>query len=98
MIYKKANFGNTNGIMVCEFGKGTIGMIGSEKTKDGYVALAFKGWDEPHPINVIEKHPYKNFDEMGPELVFVFSNADGIDSLISMLNDCKNDLLKNNDK
>ena len=94
MIHKKANFGNTNGIMVCEFGEGTIGMIGSEKASDGYVALAFKGWDESHPINVIEKHPYKNLDEMVPELVFIFSNVESIDSLISMLNDCKADLLK----
>ena len=35
MIHKKANFGETKDIMVCEMGTGDVWMIGSEKGEDG---------------------------------------------------------------
>ena len=94
MIYKKADFGNTEGIMVCEMGFGDIGMHGSAKGANGEVVLAFKTYSEPHPINVVEKSPYKSFDEMQPELVFIFNKVESIDSVISMLVDCREELLK----
>ena len=94
MIHKKANFGNTKGIMICEFGKGTIIMNGSGKGADGRVVLAFKTADEPGVMHVVSKTHYESFDKMKPELVFMFEKAESIDRLISILNDCKADLLK----
>lgn len=94
MIYKKADFGNTKGIMVCEMGFGDVEMHSSAKGATGEVVLAFKNADRPHPINVVEKSPYKSFDEMQPELVFIFNKAESIDSVISMLEDCREELLK----
>ncbi len=94
MIHKKAKFGNTKDIMVCEIGTGDIYMIGSEKGEKGETVLAFKSQKEPKPINVIEKASVESFDEMEPELVFIFNKVESIDSIISMLNGCKEEMLK----
>ena len=93
MIHKKANFGKTKDIMVCEFGTGDVWMIGSEKGEKGEIILALKTTTESNPINVREKASVDTFDEMEPELVFVFNKIESIDSMINMLKDCKIEML-----
>jgi len=92
MINKKADFGNTKGIMVCELGTGDVWMLGSEKGENGEVVLAMKTQAEPRPINVIQKASVETFDEMNPELVFVFNKVESIDCMIAMLNDCREEI------
>jgi len=94
MIYKKANFGKTKGIMVCEMGSGDVWMIGSERGLKGEAILAMKTVSEPGPINVIQKASVETFDEMEPELVFIFNKSESIDSFINMLKDCKNEMVE----
>lgn len=93
MIHKNATYGQTKNIMVCEMGTGDVWMIGSEKGENGETVLAMKTVSEPRPINVIEKPSVKSFDEMQPELVFVFNKVESIDSFINMLQGCKTEML-----
>ena len=92
MIYKKANFGETKDIMVCMLGTGDVKMIGSEKGEHGETMLALKTVNEFHPIDVIEKASVKTFDEMKPELVFIFNKIESIDCMIHMLEDCREEM------
>lgn len=94
MIHKNANFGNTKNIMVCEMGIGDVWMVGSVKGENGETVLAMKTIAEPKPINVIENASVNSFDEMEPELVFIFNKIESIDSLINMLKDCKSEMEK----
>ena len=66
---------------------------GDEKGKKGETMLAMKTVLEPKPINIIEKASVESFDEMKPELVFIFHKTESIDSLINMLQDCKAEML-----
>jgi len=94
MINKKADYGKTKDIMVCEIGTGDVIMISSEKGENGETILALKTVSEPHPINIITKTDIKTFDEMKPELVFIFNKVESIDCMINMLKDCKIEMLK----
>lgn len=93
MITKNAKFGETTNVVVCEMGTGDVWMVGSEKGKKGETMLAMKTVLEPKPINIIEKASVESFDEMKPELVFIFHKTESIDSLINMLQDCKAEML-----
>jgi hypothetical protein len=93
MITKNAKFGNTENIMVCEMGTGDVWMLGSKKGKKGETVLAMKTVTVPRPINVVLKASVESFDEMKPELVFVFNKVESIDSFINMLKDCKTEML-----
>jgi len=93
MITKDAQFGNTKNVVVCEMGTGDVWMLGSEKGKNGETVLAMKTVDEPRPINVIEKASVETFDEMKPQLVFVFNKVESIDSFINMLQNCKTEMI-----
>ena len=95
MIHKKATFGKTKDIMICVMGTGDVKMIGSVKGEKGETMLAFKTVNEPHPIDVIEKASVKTFDEMNPELVFVFNKVESIECMIHMLEDCIEEMNKN---
>jgi hypothetical protein len=94
MIHKNATFGQTKNIMVCEMGTGDVWMLGSEKGENGETVLAMRTVAEPRPINVIEKASVETFDEMQPELVFIFNKVESIDSFINMLRDCKAEMVK----
>ena len=94
MIHERGNYGKTKNIAIAEFGTGDIQMVGSKKGKNGETVLAFKTHEKPHPINVKEKSDWKSFDEMKPEIVFIFNKIESIDSLISMLEDCKSEMNK----
>jgi hypothetical protein len=89
MITKNAKFGETTNVVVCEMGTGDVWMVGSEKGQNGETMLAMKTVPEPRPINVNEKAGVESFDEMKPELVFIFNKVESIDSFINMLLDCK---------
>ncbi len=93
MITKNARFGNTENVTVCEMGTGDVHMLGSLKDDDNEVSLAFRTVPDPQPINVKTKTSIKSFDEMKPELVFIFSKVESIDSLIGQLEDCKAQLI-----
>ena len=93
MITKNAQFGKTTDVVVCEMGTGDVWMVGSEKGENGETMLAMKTVLEPRPINVIEKASVESFDEMKPELVFIFNKTESIDSVINMLLDCKAEML-----
>ena len=94
MIVKNAIFGKTENVTVCEMGTGDVWMLGSEKDKEGSVVLALKTVLDPQPINVKRKTKVKSFDEMAPELVFIFSKVESIDSLIGQLEDIKEQMQK----
>ncbi len=93
MIKKDTQFGKTKNVMVCEMGTGDVWMLGSEKGESGETILAMKTVDEPRPINEIQTASVDTFDEMKPELVFVFNKVESIDSFINMLKDCKEEML-----
>ena len=93
MITKNATYGQTKNVMVCEMGTGDVWMLGSEKGEKGETVLAMKTVAEPRPINVIEKASVETFDEMQPELVFIFNKIESIDSFINMLKDCRTEML-----
>lgn len=93
MITKNAQFGETTDVVVCEMGTGDVWMVGSEKGENGETIMAMKTVLEPRPINVIEKASVESFDEMKPELVFIFNKVESIDSFINMLLDCKAEML-----
>lgn len=90
MIVKDAQFGNTKGVTVVLMGKGDVYMVSSKRLKTGGVCLCFKTVKEPKPINVNKPSDYDSFDEMEPELAFMFSATESIDAVISMLELCKN--------
>jgi hypothetical protein len=83
------DYGKTKDVMVCEMGTGDVWMVGSEKGDNGESVLAMKTVSDPQPINVIQKASIDTFDEMAPELVFIFHKIESIDSMINMLKDCK---------
>ena len=93
MIHKKATYGKTEDIMVVEMGSGDIQMCGGTKDDFGRVHLCLKTTEDAREINVSYDNDFKSFDEMKPELVFMFSKVESIDSLIAMLEDCKKGLL-----
>ena len=93
MIRTKSDYGKTKDIMVCEMGTGDIHMLGSEKAENGSVHLAFKTTKEPQPINVILPTNCDSYDEFKPELVFIYNKVESIDSMISMLQDCRTEML-----
>ena len=95
-MIRKTDFGKTKNIMIAEFGTGDIWMLGSQKGENGETFLAFKTVKEPRPINVVEKATVKTFDEMKPELVFVFNKVESLDSLINSLKDCKKEMTRKN--
>lgn len=90
----KTDFGKTKDILIAEFGTGDIWMLGSKKGKKGETVLAFKTTKELRPINVVQETSVKSFDEMKPELVFVFNKVESIDSLIGSLQDCRKEMIK----
>lgn len=94
MIIKNAEYGNTKNVVIAEFGKGDVHMIGSEGDENGGVHLAFKTTKEPQPINVIVDTNVSSYDEFQPEIVFIFNKSESIDSLISMLQECKKEMVK----
>jgi hypothetical protein len=93
MITKDAQFGNTKDVVVCEMGTGDVWMLGSERGENGVTVLAMKTVDKPNPINVIEKASVDTFDEMKPQLVFVFNKVESIDCFINMLQGCKAEMI-----
>lgn len=78
--------------MVCEIGTGDVWMLGSEKGENGETVLALKTINPPRPIGVTEKADVDSFDEMEPELVFIFNKVESINALIDMLKDCKGEM------
>ena len=92
MINKNATLGKTENIMICEMGVGDVWMVGSKKGEKGETVLAFKN-SSPKPINVLQKASVESFDEMKPELVFIFNKVESIDSFINMLQDCKTEMI-----
>ena len=94
MINKNCIYGKVTGVTVAEFGTGDIEMNGSEKDKNGSVHLAFKTVETPGIIGKKVKSTYKTFDEMQPEIVFIFNKIESIDSVINMLKDCRKDFKK----
>lgn len=93
MITKNAKYGETNDVVVAEMGTGDVLMIGSQKAENGSVHLAFKTTETPQPINVIVDTKVKSYDEFQPEIVFIFNKVESIDSLISMLQNCRDEML-----
>jgi hypothetical protein len=89
MIVKNAKLGETENVMVCVLGTGDVWMLGSKKGENGEVILAMKTIDEPKPIGAHLEPSVETFDEMEPELAFIFNKVESIDSLIAMLEDCK---------
>jgi hypothetical protein len=73
-----AKFGNTEGVIVAEFGTGDVWMLGSEKGDKGETVLAFKTIDPPREIGVRVATDLKSFDEMKPQLAFVFNKVESI--------------------
>ena len=89
MITKNAKYGKTKYVVVAEMGTGDVHMIGSEKAENGSVHLAFKTTKTPQPVDT----KVKSYDEFQPEIVFIFNKVESIDSLISMLQDCRSEML-----
>jgi hypothetical protein len=92
MITKNANYGKTENVTVIEMGTGDVHMFQGLK-KNNSVSLVLKTL-EPMPINVKIPHDYKSFDELQPEVVFIFTKSESIDSMISMLQSCKEEINK----
>lgn len=93
MIEKNATYGKTDNVVIVKLGKGDVHMIMSEKSEDNSVHLAFRT-TEPHSINEIrEIEDGITYDDLKPEIVFIFNKVEGIDSLIEMLKDCKKEFL-----
>ena len=93
MIIKNATYGNDKDVIVVEMGSGDIHMCQTEITKSNAIHLVFRT-TEPQEINVT--HSIEKAIELTtkpPEMVFIFNKIESIDSLISMLQDCKNDML-----
>lgn len=95
MITKNATLGSTKNVTVCELGLGDVWILGSEIGKEGYTVLGFKTIAEPKPIGCTIETSVKSFDEMEPELAFIFRNTESIDCLIEMLQGCKSEMEKN---
>ncbi|NCC88323.1 MAG: hypothetical protein EOM05_10770 [Clostridia bacterium] len=92
MIIKNATFGKTENVTILEMGTGDVLMIGSKKGVDGEVVLALKT-TEPKEIDVKLKTGFSSYDEMQPELVFIFNKAKSLNALIGVLNDCLAEML-----
>lgn len=92
MINKNATFGKTENVVVCELGTGDVWMVGSEKGNNGEVILALKT-TEPREINVKENSEVCSYDEMKPEIVFIFNKVESLDALIGMLQDCREEMI-----
>ena len=93
MITKNATFGETQNVVVCEFGSGDVWMVGSELGENQETVLGFKTVKESKQINKLVETSIKSYDEMKPELVFIFNEVDSIDCLISMLGELKKEML-----
>jgi len=92
MITKNATFGKTENTVVCELGIGDVWMLGSKKGENGEVVLALKT-TEPREINVKENASVDSYDEMQPEIVFIFNKIESLDALIGSLQDCRTEML-----
>lgn len=97
MIIQNATYGSTENVTVAEFGTGDIHMMGSEKAIDGSIHLGFRT-SEPKPINVIVPMEPTSYDELKPQIMFIFRKEESIDSLINMLIDCKRDFVSGSDQ
>lgn len=97
MITNNSTYGATENVTVAEMGTGDVHMMGSEKAEDGSVHLGFRTVSEPQPINVIVPMEAKSYDELKPQIVFIFRKEESIDSLINMLIDCKKEFLSDSD-
>jgi len=93
MIIKNAVYGKTQNVTICELGSGDVWMLGSKKGEKGEVVLALKT-TEPREINVKENAEVGSYDEMQPEIVFIFNKIESLDALIGSLQDCRNEMLK----
>jgi hypothetical protein len=94
MIVKKAKFGETDNVTVIELGTGDVHMLGSELGENGETVLALKTTKEKGEIGVKVNTNAKSFDDMNPEVAFIFNNPDSIDALIMMLKGCKSEMIK----
>ncbi|NCU27240.1 hypothetical protein EOM86_11055 [Candidatus Nomurabacteria bacterium] len=84
MVHKNVVYGKTEGVTLVRFGEGDIEMVvGGDEGKVG--TLALKGLEKPRPIGELCKHGYKSFDDMKPDAVIEFENAEAIDALIESL-------------
>lgn len=94
MIVKGQKYGETTDVVIAVMGTGDVHMIGSEKDENGSVHLAFRTMEEPQPINVISDiDKGLEFDDLKPQIVFIFNKVESIDSLINMLKDCKDTMI-----
>lgn len=92
MIIKNATFGKTENTIVCELGAGDVFMLGSKKGNNGEVILALKTI-EPREIGIKRKTDINSFDELQPEIVFIFNKIESLDALIDTLLDCRTEML-----
>ena len=91
MITKNATYGKVENVTIAELGTGDCHMVSSAK-QNGEVHLTFRT-TEPHPINE-DLPPIENgvtFDDLKPEIVFIFRKLESIDSLMNMLKNCRDE-------
>ena len=86
MIYKNMKYGKVDGVTIVTLGEGDVRVTTSELSPVNTVHLTLTGVHEKHPIGICQT---ENFDEVMPDIVFIFNNKDSMDVLINSLVDCK---------
>lgn len=93
MITKNGIYGKTENVVVVELGTGDCHMVMSEKLNNE-VHLTLRT-TEPNEINsdlppILEG---VTFDDLKPEIAFIFRKVESIDSLIHMLKLCRDEFV-----
>jgi len=93
MIKRNATYGKTKNVVVVELGAGDVHMVMGEKAEDKSVHLTLRT-TEPRPINITQEiEDGVTFDDLKPEIAFIFHKVESIESFINMLKDCKTEFL-----
>jgi len=90
MIIKDVLYGETDGVMLVEFGNGTVHLFNGGK--NGVCDVMLKS-GKPLPLGKIDtKKNYKGkltANKLKPEVVLRFTNIESVDVFIDQLNDLK---------
>ena len=76
------------------FGTGHIEMINTEVGKNGIVYLGLKTLKKPGEVGAFAYAGNSSLKDTEPQILFSFSNTKSIDALVSMLENCKLQLIK----
>lgn len=92
MIHLNSTVGEVKGIAVAEFGAGDISLIIGGKTNDRLVYVMLSN-QEAREVGKVEQHNYTNVNDIKPQMMFIFSNPNSIDVVISRLQEAKECLI-----